>query len=53
MILLFISLFLFILPLPIYSIGYGFSINHFGGSNSEKGAICNYISKYNIALNLR
>ncbi|KAF7635475.1 hypothetical protein Mgra_00005150 [Meloidogyne graminicola] len=52
---LFIHLFLLILlPLSIYSIGYGFSVGHspWGGIEGKDGAVCNYMSKYGIPMNL-
>ena len=51
-----ITLFLLIkLPTPISSIGYGFSVGQspWGGTEGGDGAVCNYISKYGIPMNLR
>jgi len=55
-ILLFIHLFLLTQLAPlISSIGYGFSVSQspWGGLEGREGAVCNYVSKYGIQMNLR
>uniref|UniRef100_A0A914KLE8 Uncharacterized protein n=1 Tax=Meloidogyne incognita TaxID=6306 RepID=A0A914KLE8_MELIC len=54
-ILLFIHLFLLTQLAPlISSIGYGFSVSQspWGGLEGREGAVCNYVSKYGIQMNL-
>ncbi|CAK5102246.1 unnamed protein product [Meloidogyne enterolobii] len=54
-ILLFIHFYLLTQMAPlISSIGYGFSVGQspWGGLESREGAVCNYVSKYGIQMNL-